>query len=135
MNLHKLLAFNPFRGKVHGPEDALALEVGSQLRAWALEGRLRGTFTHIPHEIGGKGPAAKVRLAMAKAMGLIAGSGDYVFAAKGFGGYIELKSDVGRLNDAQKLFKQWCDETQCPYAVCRTLYEVKATLMRWGLLT
>lgn len=72
---------------------------------------------------------------MAKAMGLVAGSADYVFCADGFAGWIELKSPVGSLNPAQKGFRDWCAGQNVSYAICRSMSEVGATLTSWGLLT
>lgn len=131
--LVRLMDCKPFKGRT-GPEDRLAIEVANYLRAAVLEGRLSATFTHIPHEIGGAGIAAKVRLALAKAMGLIAGSADYVFVWPTGGGWIELKAPGGSLNPAQKDFRDWCEGTRTPYAVARSLDEVIHILSQWGAL-
>lgn len=132
--LLRLMDCKPFRGRT-GPEDRLAIDVATYLRAATLEGRLRGTWTHIPHEVGGgNGVASKIRYGLAKAMGLIAGSGDYVFVGPGVGGWIELKTETGRLNPAQKDFSEWCGDKSVNYAVCRSLSEVIEKLNAWGLL-
>jgi hypothetical protein len=132
--LIRLLAFKPFKGRT-GPEDDLAIQVGSALRVWTLEGRLNVTFTHVPHEVGGAGGAAKTRMALAKAMGLIAGSGDYVFIGSRTSGWIELKSATGSLSPIQRDFRDWCTRCGVEYAVCRTVDNVEATLKQWDMLS
>lgn len=139
--LRRLLAFQPFRGRTRGPEDDLALVVGSALRGWVLEGRLHATFTCIPHEVGAvsrKSAAfrtAQARYAKNVAFGLIAGSGDYVFVGDGTAGWIELKAPRGSLSDDQKDFRAWSEHVGAQYAVCRTLDQVEATLRSWSMLT
>lgn len=138
--LRRLLAFTPFRGRTRGPEDDLALLVGSALRGWVLEGRLHATFTCVPHEVGAvskTSPAfrtAQARYAKNVAAGLIAGSGDYVFVGEGRGGWIELKALRGSLSDDQKDFRTWSEHVGAPYVVCRSLDQVEATLRGWGML-
>lgn len=138
--LRRLLDFTPFRGRTRGPEDDLALVVGSALRGWVLEGRLHATFTCVPHEVGAvskKSAAfrtAQARYAKNIAQGLIAGSGDYVFVGNGAAGWIELKSATGSLSPDQKDFRDWCEHVGAHYAVCRTLTAVEAALRDWGML-
>ncbi len=140
MNLARLLSFTPFRGKLRGPEDAISLEVGSQLRAWALEGRLRATFCCVPHESGAVSPKspefkrAQARIAKAVAQGMVTGSGDYVFVSSDGGGWIEIKSLTGSLSPAQRDFRDWCFDVGVKHAVCRSLDEVKTVLIEWGML-
>lgn len=122
-----------FRGKT-GPEDQLAIEVANFLRAATLERRLLCTWTHIPHEVGGGAKMARVRYSLAKAMGLITGSGDYVFVGQCGGGWIELKSKTGSLTPQQKDFREWCSGTGVNHAVCRSLEEVVHHLKSWELL-
>jgi hypothetical protein len=138
--LRKLLAFTPFRGRLRGPEDELALHVGTALRAWTLDGSLHATWTCVPHEVGAvskQSPefrSAQARYAKNVAQGLIAGSGDYVFVGDGTAGWIELKSSTGSLSTDQKDFRAWCEHVSARYAVCRTIDAVEATLREWGML-
>ena len=133
-SLIRLMDCKIFKGQ-RGPEDRLACEVADMLRVATLEGRLRATWTHIPHEVGGgNNRASAVRYALAKAMGMIAGSGDYVFVWPDGGGWIELKTPVGSLNPKQRDFREWCLTSDCNHAVCRTVEDVEATLMAWGVL-
>lgn len=131
--LLRLMEVRPFKGRT-GPEDRLAIEVANSLRAWSIEGKLLATWTHIPHEVGGGGITAKVRMALAKAMGLIKGSGDYVFVWAAGGGWIELKTDTGSLNPLQKDFRDWCAAREVRWARARSVEEFTATLVEWGAL-
>jgi hypothetical protein len=138
--LRRLLAFHPFRGRLRGPEDEIALVVGSALRTWTLEGRLHATWSCIPHEVGAvskTSPAfrpAQARYAKCVAQGLIAGSGDYVFVGERQAGWIELKSSTGSLSPDQRDFRDWCAHVGARYAVCRSIEGVETTLRGWGML-
>lgn len=131
--LLRLMDYRHFKGRTN-PEDRLAQEVATMLRVATLEGRLKATWTHIPHEVGGGGKLAAIRMALAKSMGLIAGSCDFVFVGNGFGGWIELKDIKGSLSPAQKDFREWCQTLNVNHAVCRSLEEVERQLFFWGVL-
>lgn len=137
--LMSLMNYRPFRGRT-GAEDDLAIRVATYLRAATLEGRLTATWTCIPHEVGAvpqknaNFKVAQSRYAKAKAMGLIAGSADYVFVWENGGAWIELKSATGSLSEAQRYFREWCRTTNSNHAVCRTLDEVVEKLMQFGVL-
>ena len=137
--LLRVLDFKPFRGK-RGPEDNLSIDVATMLRAAALEGRLRAVFTSIPNEVGAvsrNSPmfgAATARYAKQKAMGMIAGAGDFVFVWPEGGGWIELKVEAS-LSWAQKDFRDWNEATGNRYAVCRSVEAVEEKLTAWGALT
>lgn len=136
----RLMDYRHFKGRA-GEEDNLAIDVASMLRVATMEGRFLGTWTCIPHEVGAVRPGssafrlAQARYAKAKAMGLITGSGDYVFVWPDGGAWIELKSRKGSLSDHQRDFKQWCIATGSRYAVCRSVAEVEENLISWGALT
>lgn len=117
-----------------GPEDLLCIDFASRLRAWSLEGKLKATWTHIPHEIGGKGRLAMIRVGVAKMLGLIPGSGDYVFVGPTGGGWIEYKVKGAYQSPTQRLFGQWCDSLGVPYGVARSAAEGAQLLREWGLL-
>ena len=127
--LYKLLSVRTSDRLKMGPEDRIAVEFATRVRGLAMTGQLIGTFTHIPHEVGGGGGRlSQARYALAKLMGLVPGSGDYVFARRDASLWLEAKrpkltkavdgrSDAGgKLNPAQELFEQWCEREQVPYA-------------------
>lgn len=136
----RLMSFKNFKGRI-GKEDALAIDVAMMLRVESIRGSLKGTWTCIPHEVGAmslgtKGfRLAQARYAKAKAMGLITGSADYVFVWPQGGGWIELKSKDGSLSKEQRDFRDWCDASGTHYAVCRSVDQVRETLISWGVLT
>jgi len=137
-NLLRLLDFKAYKGK-RGPEDELSMDVATMLRAASLEGRLLAVWTSVPHEVGAvrRGSpqfgVAVAKYAKQKAMGLIAGSGDFVFVWPDGGAFIELKVDAS-LSPSQKDFKSWCDSTGNRYAVCRSVHDVEVNLILWGAL-
>lgn len=144
--LLRLMQSRVFRGRLRGEEDATVIAFANACRQWTLEGRLRATWTNIPHEVGavsrtlGKGmeqrinPAfrtAQARYAKALAQGLVPGSGDFVFAP---GGWLEFKSSSGSLSDDQRDFRDWCQAISIPYVVCRSVESGEAALKKWGVL-
>lgn len=134
----RLLDFKPFAGK-RGPEDDLSMAVANMLRAATLEGKLDAVWTSIPHEVGAvrRGSpqlgVAKAKYAKQKAMGMITGSGDFVFVWPNGGGFIELKVGA-QLSPAQRDFRDWCAGSGNRYAVCKSVDEVVATLRSWGAM-
>jgi hypothetical protein len=137
--LLSLMDYRLYRGST-GEEDKLAISVATMLRAASLEGKLKATWTCIPHEVGAVPQKSaefkkrQTRYAKAKAMGLITGSTDYVFVWAGGGGWIELKSHNGSLSIPQRHFRDWAKATGCNWAVCRSVDEVVGTLKSWGAL-
>lgn len=131
--LLRLMDYKTFKGRT-GPEDKLAIEVAIMLRVATLEGRLLAAWTHIPHEVAARGKFANIHMAKAKALGLIKGSCDYVFAGPTASGWIELKSDTGSLSPEQRDFRDWCQAMGANHAVCRSVAEVREKLFSWGLL-
>lgn len=119
-----------------GPEDREARIFSDQLRAWTLKGRLRCVWWHTASELaGGGGRAAQIRYAVAKALGLIPGSPDYVFLDAELGSFaLELKSKTGNLTSAQRDFQAWCERSAIPYARARGAEEAVRQIEEWGLL-
>lgn len=123
-----------------GPEDQISIEFGDRCRAWAIEGRLKGTFTKIPHEVGAVPRksvgfrTAQARYAKQEAMGMVAGSGDFVFVWADGGGWIEFKSDSGSLSPKQRRFRDWCEREGVRWAVCRSADDGETILKAWGVL-
>jgi hypothetical protein len=121
-------------------EDRHCIAFGDRLREAALLGRLRATFTHIPHEVGGGTTNAGLRYSLAKALGLITGSADYVFVWSGGGGWIEFKrpaapgKPAGRLSVPQRQFGEWCQRQNVNWRVAHTANEGFDILREWGVI-
>lgn len=114
-----------------GEEEKLCIEFADQLRAFTIERRLKGIWTHLANE-GKRG----ILVAMiAKAMGMISGATDYVFLWEDGCGVIEFKTKKGRLSPNQVNFKAWCEMYNVRYALCRSVDEGLETLRGWGNLT
>lgn len=129
-----------------GREDEVCIRFADGLREAALCGRLRATWTHIPHEVGGAAKNAKLYYSLAVALGLIKGSGDYVFVWKGGGCWMEFKAPAiqrtaaeprkqgGALSPAQKLFRQWCELHEVPHHIVTSAEDGFALLVGYGVL-
>lgn len=109
-----------------GPEDILQMQAVRFLRLAAPD----CLFWHCPN--GGSrhpGEARKFR-----DMGVLPGVADLCFLLPdGRAAFIELKSDKGRQQPAQVAFADACERRGAPYAVCRSLEAVVATLEGWGV--
>lgn len=111
-------------------EDALSQDVAAFLRKETSNQRLTAVWTHIGNE-GKRTPAQGAKL---KAMGMIPGAADFVFNWSGGGGYIELKTEKGTLQRSQKDYRTWCFNCGVDYRICRSVEEVRLTLLEWGVL-
>jgi hypothetical protein len=131
--LLRLMHYRHFRGRT-GPEDKLAIEIATMLRVATLEGRLLASWTHLPNEMCGGGKLAAIRLALAKSMGLIAGSADYVFCWPTGSCWIEIKAKDGSLSPAQRDFREWNEGLGVNYFVVRSVEDFEAKLISLGVL-
>lgn len=127
--LVRMLATRGFAGRT-GPEDAEALVFASELRAAALELRLKCVFVHPPMELLRK----NVQCALASALGAFEGTSDYLFLARDGSMAIECKSAVGRQSSAQSDFEQWCVMCGVPYQLIRSAPQGLALLRDRGWL-
>lgn len=112
------------------PEQKLSVEVADMLRAFTLQGKLRGVWHAVPNE----GKRNRIVACIMKAMGLLPGVADLSFKGAWGGGYIELKTEKGRQQGSQKQFQAWCEQEGVNYALCRSLGDVMDTLKAWGAL-
>lgn len=109
-----------------GPEDREAYTFANALRAATLEGRLTAVFCHVPNELAGmvqivRGKArVPVQVAIARALGLIRGSSDYLFLWGGGSLAMEFKSSTGSLTEGQRDFRTWCEAQGVPFHVVRS---------------
>jgi hypothetical protein len=131
----RLMAYAQLSPRVKlGPEDRVCGPFATMLRAATIKGSLRAVWTHPANELAGQ-PGKNVRAAVARALGLIPGTGDYLFLWADGAGVLEAKSADGRMNPNQKDFRAWCEANGVRYAVFRTPAEGEAVLREWGILT
>ena len=67
--------------------------------------------------------------------GLTKGAPDLQIIGKGRCYLIEVKRARGQLSQDQQCFKEWCATTGTPFAVCRSVQDVRIAIEHWGLET
>ncbi|MBA4306435.1 MAG: hypothetical protein C0429_06820 [Sphingopyxis sp.] len=102
-----------------GPEDRIAIEFANEMRKAVLEGRLRAVFVHVPNELNRRTAAG----AIARALGLIPGTADYLFLHATGAFALECKAPGGVQTENQKDFEEWCRNNSVPYHIFRTVAE------------
>lgn len=118
-----------------GPEDCISIAFANRLRVATLERRLRCVWTHVPNELaGGMGKRSSARYAVAKALGMITGTSDYLFLAPDRAAAIEMKAGRNPLTDGQRDFRAWCESTGVMVATAHSADEAEALLIEWELL-
>lgn len=119
-----------------GPEDREAKELSDQLRLWTLNGDMNCVWWHTASELaGGRGKSSQVRYSIAKSLGLIPGSPDYVFLHAEKGAFaLELKATKGVMTEAQKDFQAWCYESGIPYVCAHGAEKAIEQILEWGLV-
>lgn len=117
------------------PEQGICVDLANRLRAFSLEGRLRCVWWHTPNEIGFvPGRLGKLKYAVARAMGLIAGAPDYVFIGEKVALLVEMKTETGTRSEQQKDFETWCVFMGLQVHLCRSVADVETLLTKNGLL-
>lgn len=123
-----------------GPEDAEAYRFAQDLRQASLEGRLLAVWTHPANELAGVGKTVggkfrvSVQSAIAKALGLITGTSDYLFLFRGGSIAMEFKAADGSLRSSQRDFRDWCLAMGVPFHVVRSRAEALEVLRGAGVL-
>lgn len=106
-------------------EDALQMAVMEYLEFFPV-------FAFHPKNSGWKSIQTAVR---DKKLGIKAGVADIVIMWKGSNiGFIELKTEKGKLSDSQKEFRDTCESFSFQYAVCRSVLDVANTIKGWGII-
>jgi len=139
--LVRLMAYSRLSSTLRrGPEDNEALAFASDLRELTLKGRLLAVWTHPANELAGATfKNGKVRVsplvALARALGLITGTPDYLFLYRDGAIAIEMKSSSGSLSERQRDFRDWCELVGVPFHVCRSRTAAIEVLEQTGLIT
>ena len=132
--LARLMAYNGLSPRLRiKPEEDLSIRYACALRHAALEGRLCAVFTHPANELAGRSTSV-ARSAIARAMGLISGTPDFLFL--GDGRCLAQEAKIGRndLTPKQRDFRQWCEVNNVPFRAFRTVEEGLEQLRELGLL-
>lgn len=114
------------------PEDAICVEICSNLRTIAIQGLLDCVFFHVENE-GSSKRSHQLNL-LKKACGKIPGVSDYIFMRGGKNLAIEIKAQDGKQHKAQEHFEEWCKEHGVPYYICRSWGDVKYILLKEGFI-
>jgi hypothetical protein len=69
-----------------------------------------------------------------KRQGMVAGAADWVFTWESGAGWIELKTDKGRVSLNQLGFQEWCKRIGVRYEVARSLEDCINVLKSWERL-
>lgn len=114
-----------------GPEDRIAIEFAAELRKASIEGRLKAVWLHVPNE----SKRSKAAGAIARALGLIPGTADYLFLHADGSFALECKGPDGKQTENQKDFEQWCRTQGVPYQMFRTVEEGLGYVRDYGVLS
>lgn len=89
--------------------------------------RNEGIFCHsVPNEGAGRNNA--IRTSQLVTMGLFPGVADLVVWWPDGIGYLEVKTEKGRQSDRQRHFQEMCESHGIPYAVVRSVEDVRGIL-------
>jgi hypothetical protein len=67
-------------------------------------------------------------------MGLTPGTSDLILGHRGRMYAVEVKTPRGAQSDRQKIFEVWCHDCGIPYAVVRSVEELMARMVEWGII-
>lgn len=115
------------------PEERLSINFANELRAMALTGSLRAVWFHPANELIGR-TSSGARAAVARAMGLIPGVGDFILMGDMRNLALEAKIGKGKLSEGQSDFQMWCEATNVPYRIFRTVEEGIEHVRRAGMI-
>jgi hypothetical protein len=110
-----------------GPEDRIQISILDYLEAVAPH----VLFFAVPNE----GKRSYMVARRHKLLGMVAGVPDLVLTYEGRAYFLEVKSAVGRLRPAQKLFIEAAHKAGAKCAVVRSIEDVRAALGAWGIPT
>ncbi len=90
---------------------------------------------HVPNgaQLAGNGQQRAMQMNAMKRDGLMVGFPDLiVYGPNGRVGHIEVKVEGSKQADTQKAVEAWMRNWNQPYAICRSIADVDATLSEWG---
>lgn len=94
-------------------------------------------IVHVPNQmdIGGSRIGKAIAQKKAKRMGMLPGFPDILIFTEGQGYCLEVKAEGGRLSSVQKDVRDILTNQGIPYAVVRSVDDVRETLAEWGVKT
>ncbi len=116
-------------------------QIQETIVAWlsAISRQYGFLFFSVPNESGllggrtGSGLQFAV-LARLKKMGLTPGVSDIILGHRGRMFAVEVKTAKGTQSDRQRIFEAWCADCGIPYAVVRSLDDMQAAMIEWGIV-
>ena len=102
-------------------------QLSRTLFEWLQIAKPRCIYTAVPNG----GHRNVIEAANFKRQGVIAGAGDWVFTWDLGSGWIELKTDKGKLNANQEAFRDTCQRLGVKYEVARSLEDAIGILREW----
>jgi hypothetical protein len=99
-------------------------------------------FFSVPNEgaltaamVGKAGHNARFGMLMTfKKMGLTPGAADLIIGHRGKMFALEVKTERGKQSDRQAIFSTWCADCGIPYRIVRSLDDVQAAMVEWGIV-
>jgi len=116
-------------GKISRPEQEIQKAVADLL---FLTEKKNGFFWFA---VPNGGYRSKIEASIMKGLGTRAGVPDICIIKHGRAYWIELKSPIGKLSDAQKKMMLTLHDVGCLVAVCRSIDDVQSALKCWGIVS
>lgn len=111
-------------------EEQICVGFANTLRVATFAGKLTCLWLHLPNE----SKRSRAAGAILRAMGLVPGAPDYLFARGDATYFLEFKTAKGKQNSNQTAFQRWCETVNVPYVLVRSEAEALKQLQDWGLL-
>ena len=136
LRIMRLMGYRALSSRIRTkPEEKLAIAFADELRRLTLENRLRCVWTHPANEVAGQqSNLAQIRYAIAKAMGLVDGTPDYLFLGSDKSATLEAKIGKNGQQPNQVDFEHWCHAQGVEYATFTTVEEGLEHLEKWGFI-
>jgi hypothetical protein len=104
-----------------------------------LSHRFGFVFFSVPNEgvmfgSGKRDPATFAKASKLKRMGLTDGVSDLILCHRGKMYCIEVKTAMGRQSAGQKEFESWATASGARYSLARSVSDVQALLVEWGIM-
>ena len=89
---------------------------------------------HSPNELDMAGPAAARQVEKARGMGTKGGWPDLEIVWRGRVYFIEVKSEIGKVDGSQPECHEDLDRAGAPVGIARSINDAEALVIKWGIL-